>query len=306
MSRYPTENSLTINNTHQMLETLESDADRLAATSPTRKDERGLGYDVQLSFAQRIQFQYKRPQYVHSNRGLCFEVNSDQVATLRFRDDVGVAFLACPYVTNRSQLPTSLNKSFFIDVQAVRANTTRLYIPENYPRSGTVTARYNDGNTSYYYEIPEYAISTWSNIESGIQTRAIGQVVRDNGDLTQPYRDFVRRLTALKRLYDPSMPVRADGGDDSSNEPDVNFEAREQLISHAEQGHRRIYSDHIAEEDSLQEALSQDRSGLKNTVRNMKGIEDPQVHRIRRSRDIIVEEGNQTERKLNLGRREQE
>lgn len=301
MNPYPTENSLTINNTHQMLSSLESDAERIAATSPTRKAEKGLGYDVECSFVKRLQFQYKRPQYIHSERGLCFEVNSDQVATLRFRDEVRVSYLVCPYVTNRSQLNDTLENSYFIDVQAVRANTTRLFIPKNYPNGKPITARYNDDDTSYYYEIPQHAVLVWSNIESTINSHAIGQVVRENGTLTPPYREFVKRLSALKNLYDPSKPVMADGGEDIDEGRELNEEARQRLINHARREHLSVYEEYIISEEELNETVSQDTIGLEETISNMEHVQDRQVHRIRRSRELIYESGSADE-KLSLGK----
>jgi hypothetical protein len=301
MSKYPTENSLTINNTHQMLSNFDTKNSQVAATSPSRRREKGHGYDVQYTFVKRIQFQYKRPKYQHNSRGLCFKINNDQVTTLRLRDARRIAYLACPYVTNQSQLKDTLSRTIFIDAQAVRGNTTRLFIPEDYSDANdpssvneSVTALFNDGNKRDYYEIPDNSIFVWDTIESSINTRKIGQVVRDNGELTQPYKQFVERLSTLMNLYNPASPsgVATDGGEPEDRNNQVDEQAMERLVNHATREHQQIYledAEHDIEQDN--DVISEDRRGLVDGIEQMSGVRDPQVHGIRRSREIIYESG---------------
>lgn len=211
MSRFPTENSLTINTTHHQLDRITS-PDRLAATAPTRKMEKGLGYDVELSFAQRIQFQYKRPQYTHSDYGLTFDVNGNQVGTLRFRDTQSVSYLACPWIENRAQLSNSLDKCYFIDVQPVSIETTLIHIPANFdPRSPGNEAVYGHVPDDGKYEIPARYVYKWDSLSTSINSRNVGMVIRKNGDKTSQYQDFVDRLDDLLNIFDRLHIVRTAG-----------------------------------------------------------------------------------------------
>lgn len=297
MSGYPTENSLVINTTHKMLSSLESDFRQKAATSPTRREEKGSGYDVQLSFALRLQFQYKRPQNNHSRRGVTFDVNGEQVGTLCFRDDTQTPYLACPAVEHRGQLKNSLKNCFFVNAHPVSEKTSRLYIPEDYGSnpSAEVTAKIKNGD---YYTIPDRAIKRWDEMIKGIRSRNLGLTIRKNSRTTPAYQNFVNRLKDLNNLYYSQSP-RTDGGQEGP--PDdyervLNEEAAYGLINHAMDRYEEWYD----ELDDMPTFEEEEKALWKLIEEKMGQTTSPAVHRIRRSRDVIFEDGNKAQR-LELG-----
>lgn len=290
MSGYPTENSLVINTTHEMLSRLKGGFKRQAATSPTRREERGVGYDVQLSFALRLQFQYKRPQNNHGDRGITFDVNGEQIGTLCFRDDTQTPYLACPAVEDRGELTQSLDNCYFINAHPVSRKTSRLYIPEDYPSdpSAEVTAKIKNGD---YYTVPDRAVKTWNELLKGIKSRNLGLTVRKNGQTTSEYSDFVDRLRDLTDLYYP-QPVQPDGGDREESPEDyekvLNEEAAYQLIEHATNQYREFYR----ESDDMPTIEEEGEALWKLIEEKMSETTDPSVHGVRRSRDLVFEDGN--------------
>lgn len=295
MVKYPTENSLTINTTHQMLSYLSNDYKRTTATSPTRREEKGVGYDVQLSFALRLQFQYKRPQNIHNSRGVTFKVNGEQVGTLSFRDDTQTPYLACPAVQHRGQLNESLKNCYFVNAHPVSEKTSRLYIPPNYTSNSSeeVTAKIKKGD---YYSIPDRAVKTWDELVKGIRNRNLGLPIRKNGQTTSQYRSFVKRLKRLNNLY--TDPLRTDGGEDSTEEDKriLNEEAANSLVEFAINQYQEFYEGH---EDMP--TPDEEREALWQVIYQMDETSDPSVHKIRRSRDVVFEKGNQ-QSPLELGR----
>lgn len=309
MNIYPTENSLTINSTHTMLSSLEEPGKRVAATSPTRVEEKGLGYDVQLSDVIRLQFQYKRPVNIHKKYGMTFEVNGDQVGILSLRDNLGTPYLACPWVENRSQLPRSLDSCYFIKAHAVRSDVSRLYIPHGFPSNPVRTKVENE---SRYPTVPKSAVKRWPDIKRELDVKAIGQRVRSKGRETKEYEEFLSRLQKMSKLSraSPSLRLRPDGGEDRPEEGDEqshpnyeeflseeeSYELASDLVEHAMTQFDEVYRD-----TDHQPSYESEESALWSLIQRIAGTKDPQVHRIRRSREVIYEEGAKCSR-LSLGK----
>lgn len=288
MSQYPTENSLTINTTHHQLDRITAPK-KTAATAPTRKMEKGLGYDVQFSFAQRIQFQYKRPQYVHDEYGLTFDVNGHQVGTLRFRDSRSVSYLACPWVVNRAQLSDALDKCYFIDAQGVSTKTTLVHIPAGFDPESPEKAVHGHIPDEGKYEIPPRYIHKWDSLNTNINSRNAGMVIRENGDETTKYEDFVDRLDDLLHIYQPS-PYRPDGGEDE-DVYQLNQAAVSRLVDHSVSEYIGVYerTDRRPPVDPEVE-----RGHLRNLLEDRYDVRDPQTYGISRSRELLLEDGTKT------------
>jgi|GEM_PF-5371029 len=300
MNVYPTENSLTINSTHAMLSSLEGSGKRVAATSPTRVEEKGLGYDVQLSDVIRLQFQYKRPVNIHNKYGMTFEINGDQVGILSLRDNLGTPYLACPWVENRGQLPKSLKNCYFIKAHAVRSDVSRLYIPHGFPSNPVRTKVENE---SKYPTIPRSAVKSWSDIKRKLDVKAIGQLVRKNGRKTKEYEDFLIRLQKISKLSraSPTLRLRSDGGEDHPRDGDEpNQSNRDEFLTEEESyelatelvEHAMTQFDEVYQDTDYQPGYDGEESALWKLIQRIAGTKDPQVHGIRHSRELIYEVGN--------------
>lgn len=286
----PTENTLTINITSEMLRYMDGMYRNIVATAPTRVEERAVGYDVQFAFAMRVQFQYKRPLEPVS-RGIPFKVNSQQVTTLRGRDDTSVSYLACPVIPTRANLDDALNQCIFIDAHAVRANTSRVYVPRHYfSRDRRIEGKIRNGP---YYPIPERGIKTWADIARGIDNRNIGLVIRQNGQATSQFRRFIERIAKFHNLFRHEGNLGAgrqyitDGGeDDQYREP--NWQFVEELVDHAIESQQELYISSNVSSPNWEE----ERAVLLSMMESRYDTRDPSLTGIRRSRELIIEDGN--------------
>lgn len=288
MADTPNESTLELNVTHEMLSDLEPLFGQVTAKSPTRVAERDLGYDVQLSFALRAQFQYKRPMS-DTNRGVSFSVNGDQVSTLRLRDPTRTAFLVCPVALREDEIPGTIDRTAFIDVQAVNADTSRIYIPRSAPvgqRDGE--AKIKNGG---YYPIPQHAIYRWEDVRQGIQNRNVGMIIRRQMRHTPDFQAFMQRLSMLENLYQPPSDTRTgsrylpDGGKD---EPVLNQEYASELTSFATEQRRELYD----EREEFRPYDDEDTERLWTTIEKMAGTRHPSLFRISRSTEHILESGD--------------
>jgi hypothetical protein len=286
----PSENTLELNVTHEMLTELDGIFGRKIAKSPTRVAESDLGFDVQLSFARRVQFQYKRPQG-ETSRGVTFAINGDQVSTLRMRDPERVAYLVCPMVLREDNLPGAIHRTAFIDVHAVNTNTSRIYVPSESP-VGTVAGSLKIKNAGYY-PVPKGAIYDWMDIYNDIINNNIGMFIKRGGDMTQPVKQFRKRLVKLTNLYsrDPYASLGqyylTDGGD-TSDERVLNEEHATDLIDFAlEQRQMLLRENEVNQEIGPEREV--DEQGLRKTIARMEETQSPSTFRIGRSTEYIFE-----------------
>lgn len=95
MASYPSENSLVVNATHQLLDRIRGPYNQTIAIALTRYQEHqaGGGYDVELPLAMRFLFQYKATK-AKPNRGVRFKLDTQQITTLATREPSEVAYYA--------------------------------------------------------------------------------------------------------------------------------------------------------------------------------------------------------------------
>lgn len=293
MALYPSENSLVVNATHQLLDRIRGPYNQTIAIAPTRYQEHqaGGGYDVELPLAMRLLFQYKAPK-AKPNRGVRFKLDTQQITTLATREPSEVAYYACPVVESDNQLSDALMECYFIDAQAVEAGSSQLYIPTDYPNS-FVQAKFKDsadqsgwvGDPENYYRIPHSAVKMWDEIKTGMESRSIGMSIRESGSTTTSYGDFVDRLQDLWALHDDSLgQVRTDGGEPNDN----NQQRIERLVSFASSQHRRIFEDSDIELPDIE----RHEHYLRETLHGYQNVRRPDVHGIRRAQEVIAQSGS--------------
>lgn len=305
MASYPSENSLVVNATHQLLSRIRGPYNRTTAIAPTRYQEHqaGGGYDVELPLAMRVLFQYKAPK-AKPDRGVRFKLDTQQIATLVTREPGEVAYYACPLVDSDNQLSDALLNCYFIDAQAIEAGSSQLYIPTDYPNS-FVQAKFKDssdqsgwiGDPENYYDIPHSAVNMWSEIKSGIESRNIGMTIRESGSTTASYDDFVDRLQDLWALQDdPLGQVRTDGGEPNEN----NQQRIERLVSFARSQHRKLFEDSKVDLPDIEHHEHQ----LRETLKGYQNVRRSDIHGVGRAQEIVAQSGSpDVKRGIRLGNR---
>lgn len=222
----PTENTLTINITHEILSIVHRIFPKAVAVSPTRQDESKYGYDVAADwkFAKSLAFQYKRPQAeTGSIQGLNlhdhyvkFPANSDQWETLKDNFEPGEAFLALPNVRDRADMPGNLHRdTIFIDVHALNvSNPTLLYASDwNHLIPGTDI--YVRGDSGPRQIDPKWVFN-WDSLWSNILSCDAGRLLRVNGDIY--FRDEQSRDGVISR----TTRIVVVGGNELPNQADWN------------------------------------------------------------------------------------
>jgi len=194
----PTENTLTVNSTHQMLSDLEGTFSHLTAISPTREMENVLGYDINLPLLKSTVFQYKRPYTAKNDSERRFSVNSDQWRTLISQYEPRQAFFALPEVIQATNLPNSLeDRTVFVDVWGLKPNTSLIYVPQDAVGKGRLDklkAKIRNGDT---YPVDRRFVYTWKDLVQGMNSCSIGLRMSEDGERTPDYREFKSRVQAL-------------------------------------------------------------------------------------------------------------
>jgi hypothetical protein len=194
----PSENTLTVNATHQMLSDLENSFQTLAVLSPSRKMENVLGYDVQLPLQKSVVFQYKRPYTAKTDNKRRFKMDKGQWRTLVSIYSRGEAFFTFPTVIDPSDLNATLENTVFVDVHGLKYNTSLVYVPQNpsgASKTPRVEAKIRNGRK---YPVFSKHIYTWSDLVDEISECRIGVRFRDNGDQTREFSRFKRRVNRLR------------------------------------------------------------------------------------------------------------
>ncbi|WP_256392780.1 hypothetical protein [Natronoarchaeum rubrum] len=222
LNDYPSENTLTVNLTHQQLNRLNPPFGRLVAISPSRYEEgantssnKPDGYDIKLETAKEIVFQHKSPDNTVVRDGkqwLNYKIDMDQLRILFHRYNPREAFYALPATPQHKQIQEGLDRTIFVDICAVYAKyleqgeeVSRIYV-EYCPGSSTIpdvktkfntTKREMDG---YPYRdlrssnrIYEEAI-TWKPIEKKLKSCKLGLPIRGIPPETYPYYESDRSL----------------------------------------------------------------------------------------------------------------
>jgi hypothetical protein len=142
MADTPFEISVTLNATSQMLAAMGDSYGSTAAVAPSAQLENIRGYDVEMPFLKAVFLQYKRPYLLgYASEPFSFHTDhEDQLATLQtwacyFPRST---FYALPLVPRDAQLDETLGRTLFVDVLALREETTRIRVTP--ASSGTATA----------------------------------------------------------------------------------------------------------------------------------------------------------------------
>lgn len=197
MTDTPTENTLTINATHHMLDDLEEKFSGPAALSPNRRMENILGYDTNLPMLKSIVFQYKRPYTIKSDSDRRFSVNRDQWRTLISLYEYNQAFFVFPEVVDAKDLEHALSRSVFIDVFGIRRNTSLVYVPEDAYTSGRPTSIRAKINNGERYSVPDTLVYDWETLKQSINACEYGLYIKSQWKQTDAYGTFKRRVNRL-------------------------------------------------------------------------------------------------------------
>ncbi|MFB6146571.1 MAG: hypothetical protein ABEJ08_02680 [Halobacteriaceae archaeon] len=288
MPGYPTERSLTVNALHGMLGRAGA-GETAVATAPIRHvADAADTYAVGRADATLLGVRVRRPRYEHADRGLCFEVDGARIATLAARAPPGAAYVACPRVEELTDLASTLDRCRFVDVHALRPDTSRLFVPPN----GTVTAKVRDaadGNgfetdPANYYLLPADAVRSWADLDAALEAGSAGLSLRAGGEATDAYRAFCERLAAL----DAALDASAAGGRD----------ALDRLVEHAVAAHRDRYAAAHREPPDPGDPTAAYRRALSALL--ARSGSGPQ--RTRGALELVYESGPETEDGLRLGR----
>jgi len=166
---HPSENTLTVNITHEQLKEFESHGfDEAVAVSPTRVKESDYAYDIAMdwNWAKVFIQQFKRPfeetgsiqNKKGTERHVKFEIDEEQIKKLKDAYDEGQAFLTFPLVRDRHRMPNNLSDTVFVDVHGIPMQSpTIAYIHNNWreilkPRSGNLPKRrcFSDIKLAFY------------------------------------------------------------------------------------------------------------------------------------------------------------
>ena len=215
IEEYPTENTATVNLTHQQLSSLKPPFDRLVAIAPSRYQEGTLsptndprGYDVKLETAKEIVFQHKSPDNTVVRDGkqwLNYKVDMRQMKILFHHYSPREAFYALPATPQIRQLRDGLNRTIFVDVWPLYTKylktgkeISRIYVeykadPTDLP---TVRSKFNSRKWTMqngpYWDLTTskriYEDSmTWDPIQSELRDCHLGLPIR--GVEGYPYRE---------------------------------------------------------------------------------------------------------------------
>lgn len=208
---YPSENTLTVNITHQQLDSLNPPFDRLVAIAPSRYQEGTLsptsdpgGYDVKLETAKEIVFQHKAPANTVVRAGkkwLNYVIDMRQMSILYNSFGPRQAFYALPATPQRRHIRQGLERTIFVDVYplyqkhlAIGEDISRIYVeylddPGKVPEiKGRFRSRKENNRMDGY---PYWDIRTfkgifgeamsWEPIENSLKDCRLGIPIRGSG-----------------------------------------------------------------------------------------------------------------------------
>jgi len=193
----PTENTLTLNVTHQLLKKVEKNFTNAVAFSPSRRMEKLKGYDVKLSFCKFLVFQFKRPKFLNPAtmmKRIRFDLNSSQLFTLH-RDftQFDHAFFALPIVLNANELKYSYLNTFYIDINNILPNTSFIDFVLN-PNKLNFKAKIKNGTR---YDIKYFKRNITMN--RNIKNCNYGLTIYQENKLSHEYKQFIGRIEEINK-----------------------------------------------------------------------------------------------------------
>lgn len=197
----PTENTLTLNITHEMLTSLKPSFSRITAISPARRWENVKGYDVKLNFAKVVVFQFKRPcGRLRSSRLIRFPLNGTQINTLSNLFNVNQAYIALPRVLDHPTLyrhsGSLINRTIFIDVYGLASNMTTLYIPSTRPSRPIQYKIKNRG----YGVVNNAFVKNWNQLFSDLEECKVGLPIIKNKRKTKEFIELSEYIEEISKI----------------------------------------------------------------------------------------------------------
>lgn len=219
-SRPPTENTLTVNITHEILEDIQEVFGDTVAVSPTREEENEYGYDVSVDwdwmkiFALQFKtFREKNPIRLNgsntSKKYYKYPLKQKQHEQLRDHFSLpGMAFYVLPVFPTRDELSPPILKPellftrtsdnsfqgqkysrvFFIDIHDVPVGATKISISTDVNTVEKVACYCKDRE---HHAIESENVSTWQDLWNGLLSCNKGLKTRHNGSETGLLHDLI-------------------------------------------------------------------------------------------------------------------
>ncbi|WP_266080790.1 hypothetical protein [Haladaptatus caseinilyticus] len=205
---YPSENTLTVNVTHEQLKSLEQDFKNQIAISPSRKEEGDTGYDVSLETAREIVFQHKNPKITvcrNGKRWVNFKIDPDQCLMLGTLYNQQEAYYALPVVPERAEICQGLDRTIFVDIWEIfckfgSEDPSRIYISYHHkPKSQDIEVvgkisggDFRDMNNDCYFDITldngSLASAThWGSLRQKLGKNEQGIPIRGKNSSSYPF-----------------------------------------------------------------------------------------------------------------------
>ena len=206
--KVPTENTLTLNITHEMLTSVEPIFPKVTAISPARRWENVKGYDVKLNSVKVVVFQYKRPYGIRRMRRffrrpskwIRFPLNGNQIHTLSILFNINQAYIALPRVLDHPTLYTHsgslVNRTIFIDVYGLTSNMTTLYIPSARP-SGPIQYKIRNGG---YGAVNNAFVKNWNQLLSDLEECEVGLPIIKNKRKTKEFIELSEYIEEISKI----------------------------------------------------------------------------------------------------------
>lgn len=304
----PSENSLTLHATHDILSWLEERTDRTYAKSPSRINEgkQSGGFDVKHQTARAFHIQYKS---IYNRRKTKFELHNgrksidnpyyqfkldlNQHNTLLIHNEaIEHGFYGLPLITDASNLPETLSETLFIDVYAIEIATKYLYVSQSKSGQPRVYARTYEkyGKGAEFYEISN-GIYTWSDLRTRLINSSLGFQIRNDSGFSQTYTERLIRQLMLAHIFDHDWNPRGFASDGGEREKELRTEIvnylREFILNQQKKFnkyHEREYSNYEIPRQEYRDLLF-----------DYAGSRYPSLEGVRNSRHIVGEEGSKVD-----------
>jgi hypothetical protein len=147
-----------------------------AAIAPSSRAENALGYDVELPFLKSLFLQFKRP-HILDYRCKPFSFHTDhpgQLETLRKLADKlpRTVFYSLPLIRRDSELEKTLERTLFVQVGCLKANTSRIRVHREFYLGGHWTVDYLKAKVKNgdWYRLTDDCWLDWEQFEHGLKS----------------------------------------------------------------------------------------------------------------------------------------
>ena len=185
----PSENAIVINTMSQLSRSVSTKFDTSAVLAPTRREEKIRGYDVDVRDLLGLVLQFKRPSVVKAMRrpskiskpAARFHVDTDQLLTLRSGFGVKEAFFVLSPLHDSDSLHEALERSVFVDVYGLPANTSLLYTPCDCCTSGETPVVEGLIRNGTKFSIPNWYVHCFDDFKSRLDAHGVGIKLIEDG-----------------------------------------------------------------------------------------------------------------------------